>query len=68
MLILKHTLDEKIWTVWKAFTKENGNFPAHLHFAILKNLDNEENIGGYTQNKETLNNTIDPLTVQFINN
>lgn len=59
---------EKIWTVWRAFTKENGNFPAHLHFAILKNLDNEENIGGYTQNKETLNNTIDPLTVQFINN
>ena len=30
---------EKIWEVWKPFTKDNGDWEEHLHFQIMENVD-----------------------------
>lgn len=32
----------KIWEVWEAFTKDNGDWEEHLHFQIMENLDSKK--------------------------
>lgn len=50
---------EKIGKVGKSFSIENGGWPSHLHFAIMKNTGN---ISGYGD-KDDAKNIIDPAKV-----
>lgn len=50
---------EKIGKVGKSFSLENGGWPPHLHFAIMKNPDN---ISGYGD-RDDAKNIIDPVKI-----
>ena len=50
---------EKIGKVGKSFSAENGGWPSHLHFSIMKNPDD---ISGYGT-KDDVKNIIDPVKV-----
>lgn len=50
----------KIGEVGKSFSIENGGWPSHLHFAIMKSPDD---ISGYGSKEDAETNIIDPANV-----